>query len=100
MTSCISRPSSSPTIRKKHSKSRTASSCSIAATSRQVGSPQDVYDHPQTSFVYEFLGAANRLRGKVDRSGFVADGAVKPIAVTAGFEGPAFAYVRPHDLLL
>jgi sulfate/thiosulfate transport system ATP-binding protein len=27
----------------------------------QVGSPQDVYDHPQSAFVYEFLGAANRL---------------------------------------
>src|SRR6195952_406246 len=37
----------------------------------QVGSPQDVYDHPQTSFVYEFLGAANRLHGNVDASGFV-----------------------------
>src|ERR1700759_2081429 len=29
----------------------------------QVGSPQDVYDHPQTPFVYEFLGAANSLHG-------------------------------------
>ncbi|MGA7780297.1 MAG: sulfate ABC transporter ATP-binding protein [Paraburkholderia sp.] len=64
----------------------------------QVGSPQDVYDHPQTSFVYEFLGAANRLQGKVDRHGFVVDGAALPVAASAGFEGPAFAYVRPHDL--
>jgi sulfate transport system ATP-binding protein len=66
----------------------------------QVGSPQDVYDHPQTSFVYEFLGAANRLHGKVDQHGFVVDGAALPVATTAGFEGPAFAYVRPHDLQL
>ncbi|MDQ7977408.1 sulfate ABC transporter ATP-binding protein [Paraburkholderia sp. SARCC-3016] len=66
----------------------------------QVGSPQDVYDHPQTSFVYEFLGAANRLHGSVDRRGFVVDGAAQPIAVDAGFEGPALAYVRPHDLVL
>ncbi len=36
----------------------------------QVGSPQDVYDHPQTSFVYEFLGAANRLKGTVDATRF------------------------------
>src|ERR1700736_5046250 len=55
----------------------------------QVGSPQDVYDHPQTSFVYEFLGAANRLHGKVEQSGFVVDGAAKPIAIKANFEGPA-----------
>ena len=66
----------------------------------QVGSPQDVYDHPQTSFVYEFLGAANRLKGSVDANGFVAQGAAQPIATEANFAGPAFAYVRPHDLTL
>ncbi|MFX1761929.1 sulfate ABC transporter ATP-binding protein [Paraburkholderia sp. A1RI-2L] len=66
----------------------------------QVGSPQDVYDHPQSAFVYEFLGAANRLHGRVGAQGFVADGAAQPIAVQAGFEGPALAYVRPHDFVL
>ncbi|SAL42609.1 sulfate/molybdate ABC transporter ATP-binding protein [Caballeronia telluris] len=66
----------------------------------QVGSPQDVYDHPQTSFVYEFLGAANRLKGNVDAAGFVAQGAAQPIAAEANFAGPALAYVRPHDLTL
>src|ERR1700741_4450729 len=66
----------------------------------QTGSPQDVYDHPQTSFVYEFLGAANRLNGRVDRHGFVADGAAQPIAIDAGFEGPALADVRSDDLVL
>ncbi|WP_296661824.1 sulfate/molybdate ABC transporter ATP-binding protein [Paraburkholderia sp.] len=66
----------------------------------QVGSPQAVYDHPQTAFVYEFLGAANRLRGRVEAQGFVVDGAAQPIAVQAEFVGPALAYVRPHDLVL
>jgi len=68
----------------------------------QVGSPQDVYDHPQTSFVYEFLGAANRLKGDVNASGFVAQGATQAIRITsdANFTGPALAYVRPHDLTL
>ncbi|WP_186135549.1 sulfate/molybdate ABC transporter ATP-binding protein [Burkholderia gladioli] len=64
----------------------------------QVGSPQDVYDHPQSAFVYEFLGAANRLDGVVHGDGFVADGASGPIAVAADFSGRAHAYVRPHDL--
>jgi sulfate transport system ATP-binding protein len=66
----------------------------------QVGSPQDVYDHPQTSFVYEFLGAANRLQGEVDARGFIVDGATSPIAAQAHFSGRALAYVRPHDLAL
>ncbi|WP_261524347.1 sulfate/molybdate ABC transporter ATP-binding protein [Burkholderia multivorans] len=66
----------------------------------QVGSPQEVYDHPQSAFVYEFLGAANRLPGTVAGRGFVAEGAAAPIAVDADFAGPAHAYVRPHDLQL
>ncbi|HDR9040074.1 TPA: sulfate ABC transporter ATP-binding protein [Burkholderia vietnamiensis] len=66
----------------------------------QVGSPQDVYDHPQSAFVYEFLGAANRLPGTVAARGFVAEGAAASIAVDADFAGPAHAYVRPHDLQL
>ncbi|MBN3819543.1 ABC transporter ATP-binding protein [Paraburkholderia sp. Se-20369] len=66
----------------------------------QVGSPQDVYDHPQSAFVYEFLGAANRLPGTVAARGFVAEGAAAPIEVDADFAGPAHAYVRPHDLQL
>ncbi|KVC58681.1 sulfate/molybdate ABC transporter ATP-binding protein [Burkholderia stagnalis] len=66
----------------------------------QVGSPQDVYDHPQSAFVYEFLGAANRLPGTVADRGFVAEGAAAPIDVDADFAGPAHAYVRPHDLQL
>ncbi len=52
----------------------------------QVGSPQDVYDHPQTSFVYEFLGAANRLHGNVDASGFVVDGAALPVVDQGRFQ--------------
>jgi sulfate transport system ATP-binding protein len=28
----------------------------------QVGSPQEIYDKPRTSFVYEFLGEVNKLR--------------------------------------
>jgi sulfate/thiosulfate transport system ATP-binding protein len=66
----------------------------------QVGSPQDVYDHPQTSFVYEFLGAANRLQGHVDARGFIADGASSALVADAHFAGRALAYVRPHDLAL
>lgn len=66
----------------------------------QVGSPQDVYDHPQTSFVYEFLGAANRLQGHVDAHGFSANGAAKAITAQAHFEGRALAYVHPHDIAL
>ncbi len=42
----------------------------------QVGSPQEIYDHPSTPFVYEFLGNVNKI---VDQHG-------------------RERYVRPHDI--
>ena len=30
----------------------------------QIGSPREVYDHPATPFVFDFLGQANRLEGQ------------------------------------
>jgi len=69
----------------------------------QIGSPQEVYDKPQSAFVYEFLGAANRLRGQVGARGFTVDATFQgqaALAVQADFNGPALAYVRPHDLEL
>jgi sulfate/thiosulfate transport system ATP-binding protein len=43
----------------------------------QIGSPQQVYDHPASPFVYEFLGDVNRVR--------------KP-------GRPDLFYVRPHEV--
>ena len=64
----------------------------------QVGSPAEVYDHPNSAFVYEFLGQVNRfdctVEGGVARA---ANGALS-IATDSLVEGPAIAYVRPHDL--
>ena len=38
----------------------------------QIGAPQDVYEHPQTPFVEDFLGSILRFRGKIieKRHGF------------------------------
>ena len=65
----------------------------------QTGAPQQVYDHPATPFVYEFLGHVNRfdcfLRGgrvEVCGSRFEVSGAESVI------DGPSIAYVRPHDV--
>jgi sulfate transport system ATP-binding protein len=58
---------------------------------QQVGTPQEVYDHPATPFVYEFLGNVNRFQ--LPSRGF---------AHAEAFEvnGGRFAYVRPHDIEL
>jgi sulfate/thiosulfate transport system ATP-binding protein len=65
----------------------------------QVGSPQEVYDHPANAFVFGFLGSVNLFHGRV-HEGSVRIG---EIALPAGSEGSAgpgnvVAYVRPHDI--
>jgi sulfate transport system ATP-binding protein len=65
----------------------------------QVGSPQEVWDHPASPFVYGFLGDVNLFHGRAH------EGEVEVQGVT--FDAPehgsasnakALAYVRPHDL--
>jgi sulfate transport system ATP-binding protein len=48
-----------------------------AGAIEQIGSPQEIFDHPATPFVYEFLGDVNRIPG---------DGPARP------------RYVRPHEI--
>jgi sulfate transport system ATP-binding protein len=52
----------------------------------QVGSPDEVYDHPATPFVLKFLGDVNLFHGRLDH-------AQGPVA-GAG----EVSYVRPHEL--
>lgn len=72
----------------------------------QEGRPQDVYDLPASPFVYEFLGAANRLPGRLSSTRFVADPSLgdfsSPLngSVIGEGTGEAVGFVRPHDLRL
>ncbi len=64
----------------------------------QVGSPDDVYDHPATPFVCQFLGDANHLPVKVVGSqAFFGD---RPVlgGLSQNQGGPASLYVRPQHL--
>jgi len=54
----------------------------------QVGSPDEVYDHPATSFVLQFLGDVNLFHGRTGHQGHVPGGAVDEDV----------HYVRPHEL--
>ena len=66
----------------------------------QIGSPQDVYDHPATPFVYNFLGNVNLFHGRVDGAHLrVGDTLAIPTPHLEQADGvAAVAYVRPHDL--
>ena len=65
----------------------------------QVGTPEEVYDHPATPFVYEFLGHVNRVacsvargRAKVWHQEFGVD------ALLVEQIGRGLAYIRPEDI--
>ncbi|MDF3833008.1 sulfate ABC transporter ATP-binding protein [Cupriavidus basilensis] len=69
----------------------------------QAGTPEAVYNHPATPFVFGFLGNVNLFHGRLEvgeRGGLLHTGdAILPVT-GSGHEaaGDAVAYVRPHDL--
>ena len=64
----------------------------------QVGSPREIYDHPASPFVFEFVGAANRFEATVEQ-GRVSVGGVPigPARIQAP-DGPVVLYSRPHQI--
>jgi len=65
----------------------------------QVGTPQDVWDHPASPFVYGFLGDVNLFHGRAHEGQLHLDGvAIDSPEHAQARDAKAFAYVRPHDL--
>ncbi|AHF89014.1 sulfate ABC transporter [Opitutaceae bacterium TAV5] len=60
----------------------------------QVGTPQEVYDHPQSPFVYQFLGNVNRLQLPWSGLNSSDGGTLSPFTD----EKARVAFVRPHEL--
>jgi sulfate transport system ATP-binding protein len=65
----------------------------------QQGAPLDIYQHPASVFVHEFLGQSNHLAGYAAGGIVFADSGF-PIAEANAPDGPAAIYVRPHHVLL
>ncbi|WP_372620309.1 ABC transporter ATP-binding protein [Falsiroseomonas sp.] len=68
---------------------------------QQVGTPEEIYDHPATTFVAAFMGAPamNLLAGRVaDGRAVLPDGTTLPIARAAP-EGGATIGIRPERLI-
>jgi len=60
----------------------------------QQGAPDEVYDHPATPFVLQFLGDVNLFRGRLGH----APGGLPPDVAGDGPAGDEVSYVRPHEL--
>jgi sulfate transport system ATP-binding protein len=69
----------------------------------QIGSPQDVWDHPASPFVYGFLGDVNLFHGRAHEGEMLIGTDQHAVRLDSPEHGQvqdakAFAYVRPHDL--
>ena len=62
----------------------------------QLGSPDEVYNHPASPFVYGFLGNVNVFHGRVHEGVLASDGV--EFDVEGHGSGKGTAYLRPHDL--
>ena len=65
----------------------------------QVGTPEEVYRHPQTPFVYGFLGSVNLFHGRVDEEHLrIGDESVPHGGADVAQGTDVFAFARPHEL--
>ncbi len=69
----------------------------------QIGTPQDVWDHPASPFVYGFLGDVNLFHGRAHAGEMLIGAAHHGVRLATPehslvHDQKACAYVRPHDL--
>ena len=70
-----------------------------AGNIEQIGSPQEVWDHPASPFVYGFLGDVNLFHGRAHEGEVHFEGMqLQSPEHAAAQNARASAYVRPHDL--
>jgi sulfate transport system ATP-binding protein len=70
-----------------------------AGNIEQVGSPQQVWEHPASPFVYGFLGDVNLFHGRAHQGEVHLEGLQLAAPEHAATQNArAMAYVRPHDL--
>ena len=65
----------------------------------QVGSPAEVFHHPASEFIVQFLGQVNVFHGRAGAGqARFSQIAIDAPTVTATIESDARVYVRPHEL--
>ncbi len=64
----------------------------------QIGTPEEVYDHPATPFVYQFLGNVNLFHGRVHDGEAHIGSARLSLPNSHEAHESAIFYVRPHEI--
>ena len=93
---CSTNPSEPSTRRSGLSCAAGCATCTIRLAS--MGTPTEVYEGPQSPFVYDFLGRTNAFDCVIERG--QARLGDKEFPVDGLADGPAIAFVRPHDVVL
>jgi iron(III) transport system ATP-binding protein len=69
----------------------------------QIGTPEEIYEHPRTRFVATFIGVSNTLDGRLDNGRVVIDGvalAVESAEAQRATDGRVTISIRPHTIEL
>jgi sulfate/thiosulfate transport system ATP-binding protein len=66
----------------------------------QIGTPDEVYDNPQSPFVFGFIGEASALPVTLDQGRVTIAGRSLGLHDGSGVAGPAQLYFRPADVEL
>jgi sulfate transport system ATP-binding protein len=66
----------------------------------QEGTPAEVYEHPATAFVHDFIGESVVLPVEIRAGAVTLAGRALPLDRQGAPDGPARLFVRPHDLRL
>ncbi|MGM9922839.1 MAG: sulfate/molybdate ABC transporter ATP-binding protein [Bacillus sp. (in: firmicutes)] len=67
----------------------------------QVGTPEEVYNHPANPFVYDFLGSANLITGKVSNGRLqTGDYQLEIPGQQHVSDGEGLGYIRPYNFII
>ena len=67
----------------------------------QTGTPEEVYEHPATPFVYRFLGDVNVFHGRISHGETLHEETQRELSAGTDSSGEhEVTFVRPHDLEL
>jgi sulfate/thiosulfate transport system ATP-binding protein len=64
----------------------------------QVGSADDIFDHPATPFVFDFIGDSSALPVMVDKGSVSLDDRILSIDAQGHPDGPATLFFRPNHV--
>jgi putative spermidine/putrescine transport system ATP-binding protein len=69
-----------------------------AGNIEQIGTPEELYSRPATSFIADFVGLSNRIDGVVRSARAEVHGASLPLIDPATPDGPVTVSIRPEDI--